>query len=110
MEATHALVNNCKYIRFSLHSIASDDYQNFTTKSEALFFGKKMDRHKNAFLIVMWHCFLRLVSSVSIALQAISLDLCKVVDLVRSLKDFIASLRIQFDIFEIHANSLSPTA
>ena len=37
------------------------------------------------------------------------LDLCNAVDLVRSLRDYVAGLRDQFDSFETAAKNMSPT-
>ena len=44
----------------------------------------------------------------STALQAVELDLCNAVDLVRSLCEYVASLRDQFDSFETAARNMSP--
>ncbi|KAK1888327.1 General transcription factor II-I repeat domain containing protein 2 [Dissostichus eleginoides] len=46
---------------------------------------------------------------VSAALQAVELDLCNAVDLVRSLREYVAGLRDQFDNFETAAKNMSPT-
>lgn len=48
----------------------------------------------------MWNNTLQRFQGVSIALQAVDLDLCTAVDLVGSLRGYVASLRDSFDAVE----------
>ncbi|KAF3845791.1 hypothetical protein F7725_002869 [Dissostichus mawsoni] len=57
----------------------------------------------------MWNAILQRFQGVSAALQAVELDLCNAVDLVRSLREYVAGLRDQFDNFETAAKNMSPT-
>ncbi|KAI4808568.1 hypothetical protein KUCAC02_000625 [Chaenocephalus aceratus] len=57
----------------------------------------------------MWNAILQRFQGVSAALQAVELDLCNAVDLVGSLREYVAGLRNQFDNFETAAKNMSPT-
>ncbi|KAI4817932.1 hypothetical protein KUCAC02_011304 [Chaenocephalus aceratus] len=67
----------------SLLNIVDDEHHNLSTREEA--------------------------RGVSAALQAVELDLCNAVDLVRSLREYVAGLRDQFDNFVTAAKNMSPT-
>ncbi|KAK0148598.1 hypothetical protein N1851_011058 [Merluccius polli] len=68
-----------------------------------------MDKLENAVLCNMWNDILQRFNRVSVALQAVDLDLCNAVCLVRSLKQYISGLRDQFDRFEMAGSNMSPT-
>lgn len=108
-DTTQALCGNYANIQDSLKSIADDINQNVPTRNEARSIYKKMDKLEIAFLSKLWHCILQCFESASVALQAVNLDLCNAVDLVRSLRGYIASLHDQFDTFETQAKTMSPT-
>lgn len=57
----------------------------------------------------MWNHVLQRFQGTSVALQAVDLDLCNAVDLVRSLQEYIVGLRDEFDVFEAQAKAMSPT-
>lgn len=68
-----------------------------------------MNKLETAFLCTMWNQILQRFHGTSVALQAVDLDLCNAVDLVRSLRDYVTGLRDEFDIFEAQARAMSPT-
>lgn len=63
-----------------------------------------MEKVENTFLYNMWH-----IHKTSTTLQAVKLDVCNAVNLVSSLRDYVASLRDDFDNFEGDAKNMSPT-
>lgn len=114
-EATKALARNHANIQHSLQKITEDDNQNATTRNEAGALRKKMCKLETAsvtcgvqFLCHMWCTILSRIHKVNTALQAIEIDLCNAVDLVRSLRDYVSVLSCQFDIFEGAAKNISP--
>jgi len=108
-EATQAVHINYANIQKSLKNIVNDTNQNAATRNEARSLDKKMDKLETAFMCTLWHCILQRFEKASVALQSVELDLCKAVDLVGSLRDYIGGLRDQFDRFESQAKELSPT-
>lgn len=66
-----------------------------------------MERLEIAFRCNLWNTVLQSVQKTSTKLQEIDLDLAGAVDLVLSLRAFIASLQDQFDRFESAAKELS---
>lgn len=68
-----------------------------------------MNKQETAFLCTMWNHVLQCFQGTSVALQAVDLDLCNAVDLVRSLQDYIVGLRDEFDVFEARAKAMSLT-
>ncbi|CAM4446998.1 unnamed protein product [Leuciscus chuanchicus] len=107
--ATKALCTNYAGIQLSLLNIADDDeHQNLSTREEARALHKKMNKLEIAIMCNMWNAILQRFHGVSTALQAVELDLCNAVDLVRSLREYVASLRDQFDSFETAARNMSP--
>ena len=108
--ATKALCQNYAGIQQSLLNIADDDeHQNLSTREEARVLHKKMNKLEIAFMCKMWNAILHRFQGVSTALQAVELDLCNAVDLVRSLRNYVAGLRDEFDSFESLAKNMSPT-
>lgn len=108
-QATKALCRNYANIQESLMNIAEDSKQNPTTQNDAWSLHKKMNRLETAFLCTMWNYVLQRFHGTSVALQAVDLDLCNAVDLVRSLREYIVGLRDEFDVFEDQAKAMSPT-
>lgn len=106
-EATKALCLNYANIQESLRKIADDANQQLTPRDEASLLCKKMDKLEIAFLCNMWNTILQRFYKTSTTLQTVDLDLSVAVNLIRSLKDFVAELRNQFDTFE--AKQMSPT-
>lgn len=84
-------------------------HQNLTARDEARTLNKKMDKIEIAFLCNMWNSILLRFQKTSTALQAVEIDLCSAVSLVRSLREYIAGLRDQFESFETAAKNMSPT-
>uniref|UniRef100_A0A8P4KG01 TTF-type domain-containing protein n=1 Tax=Dicentrarchus labrax TaxID=13489 RepID=A0A8P4KG01_DICLA len=105
---TKALCQNYAGIQQSLLNIADDEHQNLSTREEARALHKKMIKLEIALMSKMWNAILQRFQGVSIALQAVELDLCNAVDLVRSLREYVAGLRDQFDSFETAARNMSP--
>lgn len=95
----------CKYS----FDLSEDDNPNLSTRNEARMLAKQMDKLENALLSKYWNCILQRFDATSTVLQDIDLDLSKAVDLVASLKDFVAGLRNQFNSFETAAKEMSPT-
>lgn len=62
-----------------------------------------MDKLENAVLCNMWNNILERFNRVSVALQAVNLDLFNTVCLVQSLREYISGLRNQFGRFEMAA-------
>lgn len=89
--------------------IAEDSTQNLTVQNDSRSLHKKMNKLETAFLCTMWNQIIQCFQGASVALQTVDLDLCNAVDLVRSLQDYIAGLRDEFDIFEAQARAMSPT-
>ena len=108
-QATKALCRNYANIQDSLKSIADNTNQNPAVRKEALTLHKKMDKLEIAFLCNMWNCILQRFMTTSEALQAVNLDLCNAVDMVRSLRGYVAGLHDNFDVFEAEAKKMSPT-
>uniref|UniRef100_A0A8P4KM64 Zinc finger MYM-type protein 1 n=1 Tax=Dicentrarchus labrax TaxID=13489 RepID=A0A8P4KM64_DICLA len=106
--ATKALCQNYAGIQQSLLNIADDEHQNLSTREEARALHKKMNKLEIALMSNMWNAILQRFQGVSIALQAVELDLCNAVDLVRSLREYVAGLRDEFDSFETAARIMSP--
>ncbi|CAM4509097.1 unnamed protein product [Leuciscus chuanchicus] len=107
--ATKALCQNYAGIQQSLLNIADDDeHQNLSTREEARALHKKINKLEIALMCNMWNAILQRFQGVSTALQAVELDLCNAVDLVRSLRDYVSGLRDQFDSFETAARNMSP--
>ncbi|KAF3832051.1 hypothetical protein F7725_025716 [Dissostichus mawsoni] len=65
-----------------------------------------MNKLEIALMCNMWNAILQRFQGVSAALQAVELDLCNAVDLVRSLREYVAGLRDQFDNFETAAKNI----
>ena len=108
--ATKALCQNYVGIQQSLLNIADDDeHRNLSTREEARMLHKKMNKLEIALMCKIWNAILQRFQGMSTALQAVELDLCNAVDLVRSLRDYVAGLRDQFDSFETAAINMSPT-
>ena len=107
--ANKALCQNYAGIQQSLLNIADDEHQNWSTREEARALYKKMNKLEIALMCNMWNTILQRFQGVSTALQAVELDLCNAVDLVRSLREYVAGLRDQFDTFETAARNMSPT-
>ncbi|KAK7162483.1 hypothetical protein R3I93_006713 [Phoxinus phoxinus] len=106
--ATIALCQNYAGIQQSLLNIADDhEHQNLSTREEARALHKKMNKLKIPIMCNMWNAILQRFHGVSTALQAVELDLCNAVYLVRSLREYVASLRDQFDSFETAARNMS---
>lgn len=82
--------------------------QNLTARDEARTLHVKMEKLENTFLCDMWNILQRFHKT-STALQAVELDLCNAVNLISSLRDYVANLRDDFDNFESVAKNISPT-
>ena len=67
-----------------------------------------MEHLENAILCQLWNCLLQRVDKVSVTLQKVDLDLVNAVDMIYSLKGFVATLRDDFDRFESDALKMSP--
>lgn len=107
--ATKVLCYNYSNIQRSLIDLSEDDNQNLSTRNEARVLSKQMDKLETALLCKYWNCVLQRFDATSTVKQNIELDLSKAVDLVASLRDFVAELRGQFDSFETAAKGMSPT-
>lgn len=107
--ATKALHQNYCNIQDSLLELSEDPSQNVTAQREAASYSSKMDELENAFLCNLWNNILQRFHKTSAALQAVELDLCNAVELVSSLRGYVASLRDDFDKFESDAKRMSPT-
>ncbi|XDV19134.1 hypothetical protein PO909_024682, partial [Leuciscus waleckii] len=108
-QATKALQQNYSRIQESLQKISNDTTQCLTTRDEARTLYMKMDKLENAILCNMWNNILQRFHKTSTALQGVDLDLCNAVSLVSSLRDYVASLREDFDKFESDAKNMSPS-
>lgn len=106
-QAVHALYINYENIHGTLKTIAEDENQNITTRSEAETLHNQMDNLEVAFLTVLWDTILRRCNNVSEYLQKVEMDLSQAHELITSLRDFISGLRDQFDMFEGRAKELS---
>lgn len=80
-----------------------------STREEARVLHKKMNKLEIALMCNTWNAILQRFQGVSTAPQAVELDLCNAVDLVRSLREYVVGLRDQFDSFETAAKNMSPT-
>ncbi|KAF3843389.1 hypothetical protein F7725_002238 [Dissostichus mawsoni] len=107
--STKALCLNYACIQLSLLNIVDDEHHNLSTREEARVLHKNMNKLEIALMCNMWNAILQRFQGVSAALQAVELDLCNAVDLVRSLREYVAGLRDQFDNFETAAKNMSPT-
>uniref|UniRef100_H3AN24 Uncharacterized protein n=1 Tax=Latimeria chalumnae TaxID=7897 RepID=H3AN24_LATCH len=96
-QATRAFCLNYGNIQEPLESLADDSKQNPNTRSDARSLHSKMDKLEIAFLCNFWNTILQRIQLTSKALQTVELDLVTAVNLVGSLKEFVASLRAQFD-------------
>lgn len=108
-DATKALLLNYGVIQNSLRVISDDEHQTVSARNEAKSLAKHMDRLENAILCNLWNDILQRFNRVSVALQAVDLDLCNAVSLVRSLRQYVAGLRGQFERFEMTGSKMSPT-
>lgn len=109
-DATKPLTLNYGAIQNSLRAISDDEHQTISARNEAKSLSKHLDKLENAVLCNLWNDILQRFNRVSVALQAVNLDLCNAASLVRSLRQYVAGLRDQFDRFEIAGSKMSPTA
>uniref|UniRef100_A0A3B3QZT7 TTF-type domain-containing protein n=1 Tax=Paramormyrops kingsleyae TaxID=1676925 RepID=A0A3B3QZT7_9TELE len=107
--ATKALCQNYANIQQSLLELSEDSSQHVTTKREAVSLSSKMEQLENAFLCNLWNNILQRFHRTSAVLQAVDLDLSNAVDLVGSLRGYVANLRDDFDKFENAAKKMSPS-
>jgi hypothetical protein len=102
-DAVKALVGGYTEIRQALCTIADDEDEVDKTKNEAEGMICKMDELENAILCEVWAPILERFNATSTSLQSSTLDLNSAVPLLKSLKDYVASLRDQFDQLELKA-------
>uniref|UniRef100_A0A8C6WJK3 Zinc finger MYM-type protein 1 n=1 Tax=Neogobius melanostomus TaxID=47308 RepID=A0A8C6WJK3_9GOBI len=108
-QATNALCLNYDNIHNALLKIAEDVNQNMSTRNEAQVLYRQMEKMETAFLCSLWNTILLRIQRTNTKLQEADLDLSTAVDMVASLRHFIAGLRDEFDRFESTAKELSPS-
>ena len=106
-DAVKALVGGYTEIRQALCTIADDADEVDKTKNEAEGLISKMDELETAILCQVWAPILQRFNATSTSLQSPTLDLNNAVPLLQSLKDYVASLRDQFDQLELKATEKS---
>jgi hypothetical protein len=90
-----------------LVAITNNPDENADTRSEAEGIVKKMMRLEYGFLTDLWATLLNRFNNVNVALQSSSLDLNNAVVLLKSLCEYVATLREQFELFEENGKALS---
>ena len=83
-------------INSALEEIADATEQSATTRHEADSFSKSMDILEIVFLCDLWNRTLIRLNATCKSLQSTNIDMRKAVDVMRSLADFIQSLRVRF--------------
>lgn len=96
-------------IQESLQKLSDDWNQNLSAWYEARTLYVKMKKLEKAFLCNMWNNIVQRFHKNITALQAVELDLCNAVNLISSLRDYVASLRDDFDNFESDVSNCVPT-
>ncbi|XP_004212256.1 uncharacterized protein LOC101237168 [Hydra vulgaris] len=98
--ATKALGKGFKNVKKVLENIAEDPEEKVEARTTAAGIAKKMDQLEYGILLELWTPILDCFHKTSLKLQSPQLDLNKAVQLLTSLKEYVNSLRAQFDFFE----------
>ncbi|XP_012562608.2 uncharacterized protein LOC105847531 [Hydra vulgaris] len=98
--ATKALSKGFKNVKTVLENIAEDPEEKVEARTTAAGIAKKMDQLEYGILLELWTPILDRFHKTSLKLQSPQLDLNEAVQLLTSLKEYVNSLRAQFDFFE----------
>lgn len=99
-EACRALIINYKTILAVLFEISVSKNENGDTKYNAEVLLKKMLKKETGYLCLFWNDILQHCNKVSIDLQSKSNDILKAVNLLKSLKNVVSSLRDSNMVYE----------
>jgi len=103
--ATQAVAQNYPSIMKALKKLSMDDGETADTRRDANALHKQMLQLETSFMCVFWNALLTRINATSIQIQRSNMDLQTAVDLLRSLKDFIAAQRSGFNTYEQQARS-----
>ncbi|XP_008188404.1 zinc finger MYM-type protein 1-like [Acyrthosiphon pisum] len=99
-EACKALIGNYEKILEALQKLSENVNENGETKREATILWKKMLKREIAYLTLLWGDILERSNKTSIELQNKHCDALKAVNLLKSLRHFVSSLRDSSEIYE----------
>lgn len=106
-DAVFALYLNYKSVVEIFSNMAQDNNEKPKTRSEALSLGNKMGEFETVLMTVMWPKILGRVNATSKSLEDPKLNICKGIDLLKSLVSFIYTFRNNFDAIELEAKTLT---
>lgn len=99
-EACKALIGNYEKILEALQRLCENVNENGETKREATILWKKMLKREIAYLTLLWSDILERSNKTSIELQNKHCDALKAVNLLKSLRHYVSSLRDSSEIYE----------
>ena len=106
-DALNALYSGYAGIMDALESVKDDANEKPEVRLEATGLVRKMEQLEYGILTCFWQALLNRFNSVTTALQSPHLDLNNAVDLMRSLCEYVAEMRGQFDFYEEQGRDIS---
>ncbi|XP_064419092.1 zinc finger MYM-type protein 1-like [Latimeria chalumnae] len=109
-DALRSLSCNYESYKSVLQALGADTLQKSDTRAEANSLVETMDRLETAFMTTFWSSILTRINKTSKLLQSETMDLSTAVALLKSLSEFVAVQRNNFEEYHKSAMSLTSTA